>query len=81
MESGAQVVLEAVQSGSAVLASRIAGNIGMLGPAHAGYVDLGDDLKTACMLARARAEPAFLALVREQTRARAPPFEPVAEPR
>lgn len=77
IEGGAQVVLKAVQSGSAVMASHRAGNIGLLGPAHAGYFDLGDDHNAACLLARARARPAFLALLREQTRARAPHFEPV----
>ena len=43
MEGGAHVILEAVQSGTAVLASRIDGNVGMLGPAHEGYFEVGDD--------------------------------------
>ena len=37
MEGGAHVVMEAVRSGTPVLASRIAGNVGMLGADYAGY--------------------------------------------
>src|SRR5690606_17615691 len=37
MEGGANVVLEAVRCGTPVLASRIDGNVGMLGEAYAGY--------------------------------------------
>jgi putative glycosyltransferase (TIGR04348 family) len=42
MEGGAQVILEAVQSGTPVLASRISGNIGMLGADYSGYFPVGD---------------------------------------
>lgn len=79
MEGGAQVVLEAAQSGTAVVASRIAGNVGMLGADHAGYFDLGDDAGLARLVERARDEPAFLEQLRDQTQARAPLFEPAVE--
>jgi hypothetical protein len=36
MEGGAHVIMEAICSGVPVLASRIAGNIGMLGEDYAG---------------------------------------------
>lgn len=81
MEGGAHVILEAAQSGTAVLASRIAGNVGMLGPHHAGYFDLGDDSALAALIARARDETGFLATLRQQTLARAPLFEPAEERR
>jgi putative glycosyltransferase (TIGR04348 family) len=81
MEGGAHVILEAAQSGTAVVASRIPGNVGMLGADHAGYFELGDDAALAKVIVRARDEPGFLATLREQTVARAPLFEPVEEQR
>ena len=50
MEGGAHVILEAVQSGTPVLASRIDGNVGMLGRDYAGYFALGDDAALAELL-------------------------------
>jgi putative glycosyltransferase (TIGR04348 family) len=81
MEGGAQVILEAVQSGTAVLASRIPGNVGMLGAGHAGLFELGDDAGLAKLLARARDEPPWLGALRAQTVARSPWFEPAEEQR
>ena len=81
MEGGAHVILEAAQSGTAVLASRIAGNVGMLGPGYAGYFDLGDDAALAGLIARARDDANFLGALREQTCARASRFEPGEEKR
>ncbi len=81
MEGGAHVVLEAVQSGTAVLASRIPGNVGMLGAGHAGYFAPGDDRALAALIGRARDEPAFLELLLAQGAARAPLFEPGEERR
>jgi len=81
MEGGAHVILEAAQSGTAVLASRIPGNVGMLGRDHMGYFDLGDDAQLAAALAHARDEAPYLARLRAQTLARAPLFEPAEEQR
>ena len=81
MEGGAHVILEAAQSGTAVVASSIPGNLGMLGPGHAGYFELGDDAGLAKVVARSRDEPSFLAALRAQTFARAPLFEPAEERR
>jgi len=81
MEGGAHVILEAAQSGTAVLASDIPGNRGMLGPDYAGYFDLGDDAQLEQAMARARDEPGFLAGLRRQVQARAPLFEPAEEQR
>nr|MDP2191371.1 selenoneine biosynthesis selenosugar synthase SenB [Rhodoferax sp.] len=79
MEGGAQVILEAMQSGTPVLASRIEGNVGMLGPHYAGYFDLGDDAALEALLQRCRDDADFLPLLRHQCEARAPLFEPQRE--
>lgn len=79
MEGGAQVILEAVQSGTAVLATRIPGNVGMLGPQHAGLFDPGDDAALTRLIERARDDARFLDTLRAQTRQRSPLFDPVIE--
>ncbi len=79
MEGGAQVILEAVQSGTPVLASHIEGNVGMLGPDYVGYFALGDDAALALLLQRCRDDAGFLPLLRQQCAARAPLFEPWRE--
>lgn len=79
MEGGAQVILEAVQSGTPVLASRINGNVGMLGPDYAGYFAVCDDAALAQLLRRCRDDAHFLPLLRQQCEARAPLFEPQRE--
>jgi putative glycosyltransferase (TIGR04348 family) len=81
MEGGAHVVLEAVQSGTPVLASRISGNVGMLGADYSGYFPVGDAEALARLLRRCAAEPGFLALLRGQCTRRAPLFAPDAEQR
>jgi glycosyltransferase involved in cell wall biosynthesis len=42
MEGGANVLIEAVNSGTPVLASKISGNVGMLGENYPGYFPFGD---------------------------------------
>ena len=54
IEGGAHVIMEAVRSGTPVLASRIAGNLGMLGDDYAGYFELGDAQALAGLLRRCR---------------------------
>lgn len=56
MEGGAHVVMEAVCSGTPVLASKIAGNVGMLGPDYLGYFAHGDAQALADLLLRCRDE-------------------------
>ncbi|MCU0841011.1 MAG: glycosyltransferase, partial [Thiobacillaceae bacterium] len=79
MEGGAHVIIEAVASGTPVLASRIDGNVGMLGEHYAGYFPWGDAPALVALLARCRADAAFLDHLRGQCRLRAPLFEPAAE--
>jgi putative glycosyltransferase (TIGR04348 family) len=81
MEGGAHVILEAAQSGCAVLASKVPGNVGMLGASHAGLFELGDDAALAALIARCRDDALFLQILRDQTQARAHLFEPAEEQR
>jgi putative glycosyltransferase (TIGR04348 family) len=79
MEGGAHVVIEAVRSATPVLASRIAGNVGLLGAAYAGVFDPGDDAALSAWLERLRDDPDMLVALRAQTEARAALFAPSAE--
>ena len=81
MEGGAHVVLEAAQSGTPVLASRISGNLGMLGADYAGYFEVGDAKRLAALLRQCATEPAFLAMLQNQCAQRAKLFEPAVEKR
>jgi glycosyltransferase involved in cell wall biosynthesis len=79
MEGGAHAVLEAVRGGTPVLASRVPGNVGMLGLDYEGYFPCQDADALARLLERCRDEPACLALLRRQCRKRAFLFEPRRE--
>lgn len=58
MEGGAHVVSEAIEAGVPVLASKVSGNIGMLGRDYAGYFRLGDEKGLARLIARCVGETA-----------------------
>jgi putative glycosyltransferase (TIGR04348 family) len=79
MEGGAHVVIEAVRSGTAVLASRIDGNVGLLGEDYDGYFPVDDPAALATLLQRLRDEPAMLDHLLWQCSARAPLFDPKRE--
>ena len=79
MEGGAQVLIEAIRSGTPVLASRIAGNLGLLGADYPGTFPAGDDAALATLLARARDDPDMLPAMRQLLDLRAPLFAPEAE--
>ncbi|MBE0547574.1 MAG: glycosyltransferase, partial [Rubrivivax sp.] len=81
MEGGAQVVIEAVTSGTPVLASRIDGNVGLLGAAYCGYFEPGDAAGLATLLQRVRDDTSMLATLAEQCALRAPLFDPARERR
>jgi glycosyltransferase involved in cell wall biosynthesis len=78
-EGGANVVVEAVTARTPVLASRISGNIGMLGLDYAGYFPVGDDGALARLLLRCAREPAFVRQLSGQCRARRALFSPARE--
>lgn len=79
MEGGAHVVMEAICSGTPVLATRISGNVGMLGIDYAGYFEPGDAEGLARLIDRCRDRPAILQELGLQCAARAPLFKPERE--
>jgi putative glycosyltransferase (TIGR04348 family) len=79
IEGGAHVVIEAVRSGTPVLASRIDGNVGLLGARYDGYFPVGDAAALASLLQQLRDEPAMLAHLQQQCNERAPLFDPAHE--
>jgi glycosyltransferase involved in cell wall biosynthesis len=70
MEGGANVVTEALATGVPIIASRISGNIGMLGQDYAGYFPFGDERALARVLWRAESDPEFYARLKRQCDAR-----------
>ncbi len=89
MEGGAHVIMEALRSGTPVLASRIDGNVGMLGADYPGYFEPGDAVGLAALLRRfiqglredASGDNAssWLASLHRHGAERAPLFAPEAE--
>jgi len=80
MEGGAHVIIEAAVSGTPVLASRIDGNVGMLGEDYDGYFDWNDAAGLAALLGQCcDAQSDLLTRLARQTAARAPLFAPTSE--
>lgn len=79
LEGGANVVIEAVVSGTPVLASRIDGNVGLLGEAYGGYFPVGDDEVLAALMNRCVVEPTFTASLAEECAVLAPQYTAAAE--
>lgn len=79
MEGGANVIIEAVTSGVAVVASKISGNIGMLGDDYAGYFAPGDAAALAQLIEHCANDARFHALLQRQCALRAALFSPEAE--
>ncbi len=79
MEGGANVVVEAVTAGTAVLGSRMSGNVGMLGHDYQGWFDVGDAAGLAALVTRCVGDRAFLQRLQHQCALRAPLFSPQAE--
>lgn len=66
MEGGANVISEALTARVPVIASRIPGNIGMLGKDYRGYYRSGDARALARLLRRIENDGDFLAVLRRQ---------------
>jgi len=82
LEGGAHVVIEALRSGTPVLASRIDGNLGLLGADYAGVFEAGDAQGLAHLLLTCRTaqnKSGLMAHLSHQCALRAPLFEPQAE--
>ena len=81
MEGGANVIVEAVTAGTPVIASRMSGNVGMLGKDYPGYFEVGDAQGLAeCLLAACR-DPGYLEALRAACGRRKALFDPRAEKR
>ena len=79
MEGGANVVSEACVSGTPVLASRIPGNVGLLGDDYPGYFEVEDTMGLRNLLLRAEQDADFLDSLSRHVRQLAPAFVPAAE--
>ena len=79
MEGGAHVVIEALRSGTPVLASRIDGNLGLLGADWPATFEPGDAAGLAQWLRRLRDDPALCLSLSDLARARAADFAPERE--
>jgi len=81
MEGGANVICEAARIGTPVVASRVSGNVGMLGADYPGYYPVADHAALAQLLAQARHDGAFYRRLKAALRARRGLFAPAAERR
>jgi putative glycosyltransferase (TIGR04348 family) len=86
LEGGAHAILEAVRCGTPVLASRVPGNVGMLGQDYQGYFPHGDagalaQLLQGCRAGQLSENPAghLLGRLAAQCALRAPLFDAAAE--
>jgi putative glycosyltransferase (TIGR04348 family) len=66
MEGGANVVCEALRIGVPVLASRISGNVGLLGSGYAGYFPVEDERALARLLLRAATDAKLYRMLKRQ---------------
>jgi putative glycosyltransferase (TIGR04348 family) len=79
MEGGANVVSEALVAGVPVIATRISGNVGMLGARHPAYFPVGDERALARLIARTETDRAYRDAITRSCRARAVLFTPRRE--
>jgi len=79
MEGGANVICEAAAAGVPALASRVSGNIGMLGGGYPGLYRLADERALARLIRRAATDPAYYARLKRLTASRRRLFLPSAE--
>ncbi len=78
-EGGANVISEAAVAGVPVLASRIDGNVGLLGADYPGYFPVGNTESLARLLRKLEREPRFAARLGKALARRAPLFRPARE--
>jgi putative glycosyltransferase (TIGR04348 family) len=81
LEGGANVLSEAIAVGIPILASRIDGNVGILGANYPGYFDVGDTAQLARLLTRAETSSAYLAQLKTWSGSLAFVADPVREER
>lgn len=78
-EGGANVISEAIVAGVPVLASRMDGNVGLLGADYPGYFSVGDTEALARLLMRIETDRRFVARLRRAVASRAALFRPERE--
>lgn len=81
MEGGANVIAEAARIGTPVLASRVSGNIGMLGRNYPGYFPLFNEQALGGLIARAIEDKPYFQELNRALAARRHLFAPAAERR
>ncbi|MNC85285.1 Glycosyl transferases group 1 [compost metagenome] len=81
MEGGANVVSEALAAGVPIIASRIPGNVGMLGRDYTGYFPVENEKALARLLSRAESDTGFYRRLKAQCRARSFLVDPKREAR
>jgi len=81
MEGGANVVCEALRVGVPVLASRIPGNVGLLGAGYAGYFPVEDERALAALIGRAASDRRFYLNLKADMRKLRATVSPRAEAR
>jgi putative glycosyltransferase (TIGR04348 family) len=79
MEGGANVLSEAIAASVPILASRIDGNIGILGAGYQGYFDVGNTRQLTRLLIRAESSSEYLSELRKWSKSLAVLAEPARE--
>lgn len=79
MEGGANVISEAARIGTPVLASRVSGNVGMLGSKYPGYFPLFDEAALARLIGNCISNKSFASKLKRAMAARRARFAPAAE--
>ncbi|MBA3357757.1 MAG: TIGR04348 family glycosyltransferase [Pyrinomonadaceae bacterium] len=79
MEGGANVLSEAIVASIPILASRIGGNVGILGSHYPGYFDVGSTQQLARLLTHVETSPEYLAELRVRVKNLAFLFAPASE--
>lgn len=79
MEGGANVLSEAIRASVPILASRVDGNIGILGADYPGYFDVGGTRELAQLLTGVETSPEYLAELKKRVKSLAVLFTPARE--
>jgi putative glycosyltransferase (TIGR04348 family) len=81
MEGGANVIAEAARIGTPVLASKVSGNVGMLGRRYPGFFPLHDEKALAALIFKAMRDPDYRQRLKAGLRQRRWLFAPAQERR
>ena len=79
LEGGANVIVEAITAGTPVIASKISGNVGMLGEDYPGYFAFGHAQACAALMQRAESDSRFMKELTSACAKRAKVFAPERE--